>query len=160
MQKQSTFEFFQSHINEIKAVLYSTFIFLNMDVDIVKVLIYLMFIDTLSGVLKAFILQKRFEFMVLFFGICSKLLVLLIPMVVALVGKGISKTYDFTIVLDSILKVLVVSEGLSVITNFYVIKTKKEVKNFDAITMLLSAIRKLLLGIIKSTVKTIDDKKE
>lgn len=156
MQKNNLFEFIQNHINEVKALVYSTFIYLNLDVDVVKVLIWLMFIDTLSGIFKAFVLEKRFDFKILFFGICSKLLVLLIPMVVALVGKGISKDYDFTIVLDCILKVLVVSEGLSIITNFYVIKTKKEVKNFDAITMLLSAIRNLLLKIMKSTIKDID----
>lgn len=156
MQKNAFFEFIQNHINELKALVYSTFIYLNLDLDVVKVLIWLMFIDTLSGVFKAFVLEKRFDFKILFFGICSKLLVLLIPMVVALVGKGISKDYDFTIVLDSILKILVVSEGLSIITNFYVIKTKKEVKNFDAITMLLSGIRNLLLKIMKSTIKDID----
>ena len=156
MQKNAFFEFIQNHINELKALVYSTFIYLNLDLDVVKVLIWLMFIDTLSGIFKAFVLEKRFDFKILFFGICSKLLVLLIPMVVALVGKGISKDYDFTIVLDSILKILVVSEGLSIITNFYVIKTKKEVKNFDAITMLLSAIRNLLLKIMKSTIKDID----
>lgn len=156
MQKNTLFEFIQEHIDELKALLYSTFIYLNLDVDVVKILLWLMLIDTVSGILKAFILSKRFDFKVLFFGICSKLLVLLIPMVVALVGKGISKTYDFVIVLDCILKVLVVSEGLSTITNFYVIKTKKEVKNFDVITLLLSSIRNLLLRIIKSTVKEID----
>ena len=156
MQKNIFFEFIQDHINELKALIYSTFIYLNLDVDVVKVLIWLMFIDTLSGILKALILDKRFDFKVLFFGICSKLLVLLIPMVLALVGKGISKTYDFVIVLECILKILVVSEGLSIITNFYVIKTKKEVKNIDVITLLLSTIRNLLLKIIKSTVKEID----
>jgi toxin secretion/phage lysis holin len=156
MQKNSLFDFIYNHLNEFKALLYSTFIYLNLDLDIVKVLIWLMLIDTLSGILKAFILVKRFDFKVLFFGICSKLLVLLIPMVVALVGKGISKSYDFVIVLDCILKILVVSEGLSIITNFYVIKTKKEVKNLDIITLLLSAIRNLLLRIIKSTIKEID----
>lgn len=138
-------------------MLYSSFIFLNIDVDVVKVLIWLMLIDTVSGVLKSFILDKRFDFKVLLFGICSKLLVLLIPMVVALVGKGISKNYDFTGVLDCILKVLVVSEGLSVITNFYVIKTKREVKNYDVVTQLLSAIRKMLLKIINGTIKSINN---
>lgn len=157
MQKQNVFEFISEHLNELKAVLYSTFIFLNIDTDVVHILIYLMLIDTLSGVLKSFILGKGFDFKVLFFGICSKLLILLIPMVVALVGKGISKNYDFTIILNCILKILVVSEGLSTITNFYVIKTKKDVKNFDAITLLLSAIRNLLMKIITSTVKKIDD---
>ena len=147
---------FDSHINEIKTAIYSTFIFLNIDTDVVAVLCYLMFIDTFSGVLKAFVLNKRFDFKILFFGICSKLLILLIPMVIALVGKGISKTYDFTSVLDAILKILVVSEGLSIITNFYVVRTKKEVKNFDVVTLILSSIRKWMLSLIKSTIDKIE----
>ena len=133
--------FIDNHLNEIKTALYSCFIFLNIDTDVVQILCYLMLIDTLSGIVKSFSLNKTFEFKILFFGLCSKLLILLIPMVIALVGKGISKTYDFTSVLDAVLKVLVVSEGLSIITNFYVVKTGKKVKNIDIVTMLLSKIK-------------------
>jgi phage-related holin len=160
MQKDGFFNFINSHVNELKSVVYSVFIFLNIDADVVQILIWLMFIDTLSGILKAFVLDKAFSFKILLFGICSKLLILLIPMVVALVGKGIAKTYDFTGVLNCILKILVVSEGLSIITNFYVIKTKKEVKNFDAITLLLSAIRKMFYKIINSILKNINDEED
>lgn len=147
---------FFNHINEIKTAIYLAFVFLNIDTDVVKILTYLMLIDTISGVIKVFILKEIFDFKVLFFGGCSKLLVLLIPMTLALVGKGISKTYDFTLLLDSVLRILVVSEGLSIITNFYVIKTKKSVKNFDIISMLLSALRKGMLSIISQTLKTIE----
>ena len=145
-----------NHVNEIKTAIYSVFIFLNIDTDVVQVLCYLMFIDTFSGIIKSFILGKSFNFKILFFGICSKLLILLIPMVIALVGKGISKTYDFTSILDAVLKVLVVSEGLSIITNFYVVKTGKDVKNIDVITLLLSSIRKWMLKIIKTTIEKLE----
>jgi len=145
-----------NHINEIKTAIYSAFIFLNIDTDVVQVLCWLMFIDTFSGIIKSFVLGKSFDFKVLFFGICSKLLILLIPMVIALVGKGISKTYDFTSILDAVLKVLVVSEGLSIITNFYVVKTGKDIKNFDVVTLLLSSIRKWMLKIIKATIDKIE----
>jgi phage-related holin len=148
--------FLDNHLNEIKTALYSCFIFLNIDTDVVQILCYLMLIDTLSGIVKSVSLNVKFEFKVLFFGLCSKLLILLIPMVIALVGKGISKTYDFTPILDAVLKVLVVSEGLSVITNFYVVKTGKTVKNIDIVTLLLSQIRKWMQSFIESTIKKID----
>lgn len=144
-----------SHLNEIKTALYLAFIFLNIDTDVVKILTWLMLIDTLSGIVKSLIISKSFDFKLLFFGLCSKILVLLIPMTLALVAKGISKTYDFTPVLDAVLRVLVVSEGLSIITNFYIIKTKKEVKNFDIISLLLSALRKGMFAIINGTLKSI-----
>lgn len=145
-----------NHLNEIKTTLYLVFVFLNIDTDIVKILMLLMLIDTASGIVKSFIISENFSFKLLFFGVCSKVLVLLIPMTLALVGKGISKTYDFTPLLDSVLRILVVSEGLSIITNFYVIKTKKIIKNFDIISMLLSALRRGMLAIINQTLKTIE----
>ncbi len=76
-------------------------------------------------------------------------------MVVALVGKGISKTYDFTSILDCILRILVVSEGFSIITSFYVVKIKRDVKSVDVISLLLAAIRRMLMKIIDSTFKNI-----
>lgn len=149
-------EFAHNHLNELKTAVYLIFAFLNIDTDIVKILMYLMLIDTISGIMKSVAMKVMFDFKVLFFGLCSKLLILLIPMVVALVGKGISKTYDFSPILDVVLKILVVAEGLSVITNFYVIKTKKEVKNIDIVTMLLTAIRKTMLSIINGLLDKIN----
>lgn len=154
--KPLTIQIFDNHLNEIKTALYSCFIFLNIDTDVVQILCYLMLIDTLSGIVKSVSLNKRFEFKILFFGLCSKLLILLIPMVIALVGKGISKTYDFTPVLDAVLKVLVVSEGLSIITNFYVVKTGKTVKNIDIVTMLLTKIRSYMQRFAENLINKID----
>lgn len=144
------------HINELKTAIYLSFIYLNIDTDIVKILMLLMAFDTGSGVLKSWKLGKHFEFKVLFFGLCSKLVILLIPMVVALVSKGVSKSYDMSPVLDVVLKVLVVSEGLSTISNFYVFKTGKDVKNIDIVTMLLSALRKWMLRFIESIMKKLE----
>jgi len=152
-----------AHINEFKTAVYLSFAFLQIDTDVVKVLMLLMLIDTLSGILKSAAMNHKFDFKLLFFGLCSKLIVLLIPMVLALVGKGISKSYDFSPVLDAVLKVLVVAEGLSIISNFYVMKTKKEIQSVDIVTLLLSAIRKGMLAIINATLNKIEnpiDKKD
>lgn len=147
-----------THINEIKTAIYLSFAFLNIDTDVVKVLMLLMLIDTMSGIIKSLALGEKFNFKVLFFGLCSKLLILLIPMVLALVGKGISKSYDFSPVLDCVMKVLVVAEGLSIITNFYVMKTRKKItENIDIVTLLLTAIRKGMLSIINATLKKIEN---
>lgn len=144
------------HINELKTAIYLSFIYLNIDTDIVKILMLLMAFDTVSGIMKSWKLLKQFDFKVLFFGLCSKLIILLVPMVLALVSKGISKSYDMSPLLDVVLKVLVVSEGLSTISNFYVFKTGKDVKNIDILTMLLSALRKWMLRFIESIIKKIE----
>jgi phage-related holin len=148
--------FLTEHINELKTAIYLSFIYLNIDTDIVKILMLLMAFDTVSGIMKSWKLLKQFDFKVLFFGLCSKLIILLVPMVLALVSKGISKSYDMSPLLDVVLKVLVVSEGLSTISNFYVFKTGKDVKNIDILTMLLSALRKWMLRFIESIIKKIE----
>ena len=148
--------FLTEHINELKTAIYLSFIYLNIDTDIVKILMILMAVDTGTGVLKSWKLGKKFDFKVLFFGLCSKLVILLIPRVVALVSKGISKGYDMSPVLDVVLKVLVVSEGLSSISNLYVFKTGKDVKNIDVVTMLLSALRKWMLSFVESIMRKLE----
>lgn len=141
------YEVLCKYADQIKAVIYTAFVFLNIDVDIVKILIALMFLDTCFGIWKAIVLNNKVKFKTLYFGLTTKTLVLLIPMTLALVGKGL-KTYDFTPLVDITLKILVVSEGFSIFTSMYVIKIKKEVENVDLISMLLSSIRKGLLKLI------------
>jgi phage-related holin len=156
--KPENYEILYKYASEIKAVIYTTFVFLNIDVDIVKILMLLMLLDTIFGIWKAIVLSKKVRFKILYFGLTTKTLILLIPMTLALVGKGL-KTYDFTPLVDITLKILVVSEGFSVFTSMYVIKTKKEVENIDLISMLLSAIRKGLLNLIKVWLGKIENPK-
>jgi len=58
-----------NHLNEIKTTLYLVFVFLNIDTDIVKILTFLMLIDTISGIIKSFIISSDFSFKLLFFGL-------------------------------------------------------------------------------------------
>lgn len=141
--------------NEIKAGIYTSFIFLNISADIVHILMILMLFDTGFGIVKSLTMNERFSFKILWFGLISKILILLIPMTLALVGKGL-KIYDFTPLVDTVLRVLIVAEGFSIITSMYVIKTKKKVENIDIISMLLIAIRKGLLSVIKMCLKTVE----
>lgn len=148
----------EKYVNEIKAVVYSTFVFLNIDTDIVQILIYLMCLDTLFGFTKAIVMKENVSFGRMFYGFTTKILVLLIPMTLALVGKGL-KGYDFTPFVEIVLKVLVVSEGISIVTNMYVIKTKKAVKNVDFVSMLLNSIRKGLTNLLKRWLGEIENPK-
>lgn len=62
--------FLTEHINELKTAIYLSFIYLNIDTDIVKILMLLMAFDTVSGIMKSWKLLKQFYFKVLFFGLC------------------------------------------------------------------------------------------
>lgn len=88
----------------------------------------------------------------------SKLSLLLIPMILALIAKGLN--LDFSLFVIAAMNVLIVSEGISCITNILSIKTRKQIDNNDYVTLLLHSIRKLLTGFIQRLPGTIDEKKK
>jgi hypothetical protein len=53
---------------------------------------------------------------------------------------------------------LIVSDSISIISNIIAIKTKKEVENFDAMTLILKSIRDRLIQLFKKLLVTIDPK--
>ncbi|MFZ0599507.1 MAG: hypothetical protein WAM46_21140, partial [Flavobacterium sp.] len=59
-----------------------------------------------------------------------------------------------TIVMD----LLIVSDGISIISNIIAIKTKKQVENFDAMTLILKSVRDRLIQLFKRLLITIDPK--
>lgn len=156
--KTTIYDALLRYADQIKTMICTMFAFLNIDADIVKILMLLMFLDTVFGITKSIVLKKDVTKGILFLGLLVKMVILLIPMVLALVGKGLK--YDFTPIVDAVLRVLVASEGLSIFTSMYVIKTKKDVKNFDIITLLLSSIRKALFNLIKMWLGQIEQPNE
>ncbi|QZK90636.1 MULTISPECIES: phage holin family protein [Flavobacterium] len=144
------------YLNEIKLLLYGIFMYLEMDTGIVKVLFYLMVMDTFLGVIKTIVLNDQFSFKKLVLGFVSKLAVLLIPTALALMSKGLN--YNFKWFVTIVMDLLIVSDGISIISNIIAIKTKKEVENFDAMTLTLKAIRNGLIQLFKRLLVTIDPK--
>lgn len=125
---------------EIKLGLYFIFGVLSVDINIVKWLSILMVIDTVLGVAKAVYVHKlKFTFKKLLWGIVSKATILLIPMILALVALALG--FDFKWLVEIVLKILVVSEAISSITNILSIKERKNIENTDYISKLLHAIR-------------------
>jgi len=133
--------------NELKILIYSFFVYLEIDVELLKVLFCLMMIDTFLGVVKVIVLEKVFSFRKLILGLVSKIAVLVIPMSLALMGKGLN--YDFKWFITLVIDLLIVSDGISIFSNVIAIRTKKEVKNFDALTKLLKTIRYSLIKLFK-----------
>ncbi|GAA3773792.1 hypothetical protein GCM10022423_30580 [Flavobacterium ginsengiterrae] len=144
------------YLNELKLLLYLIFIYLEMDTGIVRVLFYLMVMDTFLGVTKTIVLNNLFSFKKLALGFVSKLAVLLIPTALALMSKGLN--YDFDWFVTIVMDLLIVSDGISIISNIIAIKTKKEVENFDAMTLILKSIRNRLIQLFKRLLITIDPK--
>lgn len=141
---------------EIKTAIYILFAFLNIDMDIVKILSILMISDTILGVIKVIYLKElKFTFKKLLWGIVSKSTILLVPMLLALVSLGLG--YDFKWIVDIVLKVLIVSEGISSVTNILSIKEGKNIENTDYISKLLHAVRNFLNNKIEEFIKKFED---
>ncbi|GGG28904.1 hypothetical protein GCM10011344_32170 [Dokdonia pacifica] len=142
--------------NELKILIYTFFVYIDIDVELLKVLFCLILIDTFLGIVKTFVLEEAFSFKKLILGLVSKIAVLLIPMSLALMGKGLN--YDFNWFVTLVMDLLIVSDGISIFSNVIAIRTKKEVKNFDALTKLLKTIRSSLIKLFKRFLDTIDEK--
>jgi phage-related holin len=115
-----------------------------------------MVIDTISGVLKTLKLDfKKFDFKKLLWGLISKLGILIVPLVVALLFKGIGQ--DFGLGVMMIVKILIVSEFISSIGNIYTVKTGVVVKDIDIFTMLFKFLRSSALKYVSRHTKIEDD---
>ena len=140
--------------NELKLLLYGLFVYLEIEIEMVKVLFFLMVIDTVLGVIKTLVLGHLFSFKKMALGFVSKLAVLLIPMALALMSKGLN--YDFKWFVTIVMDLLIVSDGISIFSNVIAIKTKQEVENFDAMTRVLKVIRNSLIKLFRKLLTTID----
>lgn len=143
--------------NTAKGLAYIGFIFLGIGVGVVKILFLLMMLDSILGSMKALRLGNKFSLKTLSWGIVIKLSILIIPVIIALMAKALS--FDFKYFVIAVMDIIIVSEGISCITNIISIKTKKEIKNTDFITMLLYAIKRALTGIIRRSMKVLEEEK-
>lgn len=136
------FEWLESLVEWLKGAMYAMCLYLGVKTGSVEILILLMGIDSLLGIIKALRLGRSFSFKVLGWGIISKFCVLIFPLTVALLGKGVDMDLGVTVVI--VMNLLIANEGISIITNILSIKTKKEIKNDDYVTIGLNAVRELL----------------
>jgi len=83
-------------------------------------------------------------------GVVSKLVILLIPFIIAMTGKGIG--VDFMVYVQWSLVILILSEAYSNAGNIQTYRTGKKVLEVDAVSLLLSKIRKIFYSIIKNNI--------
>ena len=145
-------------LNYVKTILYGVFIFLDIKIGTVKVLFYLMIIDSFLGIVKSLRLGNKFDCRVLIWGMVAKLSLLFIPFNIALIAKGLEFN-NFTMFVTITMNILIVNEGISVITNILSIKLKKTIENNDYITLLLHKVRDFLIKFINKMLGDIDEKK-
>jgi phage-related holin len=144
-------EWITTHWYYLKVYIFSLFAFLNINIDVVNVIMWLIIIDTISGLAKAVIVDKiQFTFKIFYIGIMSKFVLLLIPITLALMALGIG--YDFTWAVEVTLRLIILSEGISIVTNIISVREKKVYENRDYLSIILHWVRKKLISIFDSTI--------
>lgn len=139
--------------NELKSLIYGAILFLQIEIDVALILISLMCLDTLFGMIKATLIETlTFSWKALFKGLCVKLIILLIPMTVALVAKGLGMS-DFKILVGVVMKALVISEGSSIWNSFLSIKKGEEIKQTDLVAVLIERISSYFKSIFDKLTK-------
>jgi phage-related holin len=112
---------------------------------------WLMIIDTISGIIKAIAVDKiKFTFKIFYLGIMSKFVLLLIPITLALIALGLG--YDFTWAVEATLRLIILSEGISIVTNTISIREKKVYENRDYLSIILHWVRSQLIKLFDSTI--------
>lgn len=146
------------YYNEICAFIYGAIIYLQIDTEVAKILVYLIIIDMSMGTLKSIVIKSMtFKMNVLITGMIKKAFLLIIIMVLALLGRGLGFD-DFKMLLTILMKIMLVNETLSIFNSFRSIKDKKEYKSTDFISLIIDKVEKMLVYYMDKLMKIFDDK--
>ena len=126
------------HLGYIPAVIF------GLSTHSYAILALFILIDTFTGVLRAGLLHgwqevTSFKFTT---GLISKLLVVLIPMMIALAGKGVG--LDLTFLAQSSIGMLILAQFYSILGNIHAIKIRKDVREFDAVSWVITRIQEVV----------------
>ncbi len=128
--------------NWIYAPFVATMLYWGMDEEAVIGLSILIVIDMITGVWKTIALDKKPSSTRFVNGLISKLVLLIIPFVLAVASKSVH--LDLSIFLWVVINALILSEMYSILANIYTIRSKKETEEFDVMSIILRKTRKFI----------------
>jgi len=114
----------------------------GVDKEALLVFAILLAIDIVTGLGKAYRLGHKWKSVRLANGIISKCILILIPLVMALVAKGLH--LDISTLVFIVIDALILSEAYSIIENIYVFRSGKDIEEFDVLSLILKQIRNTL----------------
>ena len=124
------------YINEIKIFISGIAVAYKIDIDIVFALILLLFSDFFIGMLKnAMVDELNFSMNEAKKGFLKKSLVILIVFTAAIAAKGLN--LDFSLYVNSFMKLFIVNEFFSIVNNYRSIRSNKDIKTDDFIGIAL-----------------------
>ncbi len=124
------------YINEIKIFISGIAVAYKIDIDIAFALILLLFSDFFIGMLKnAMVDSLTFSMIEAKKGFLKKSLVILVVFTAAIAAKGLN--LDFSIYVNSFMKLFIVNEFFSIVNNYRSIRSNKDIKTDDFIGIAL-----------------------
>jgi hypothetical protein len=146
--------------NELKIATYAvvggTFAYFGIPQEAYWVLAALILLDTFTGAIRALIVDARsFTSAALRNGALAKLLLLLIPVLLALLSKAVPAPAD-SLVLSSVngtIAVIALSEAYSILSNIGNILGKNGGSEMDGISFIISKLLALIKSVLDSVSK-------
>lgn len=137
-------------------ILVPLFTYTGISHELVGILSVLITMDIFTAVVREYLLGNRLKSRMFWIGISAKMLLILIPFVVILVGKG--SGVDLLAFGKVTLSIFIVAEGYSIIGNIIQIRQKdKTIDEQDAITLVIKSIEsklKKIIGLLMEKEKT------
>ncbi len=129
------------------ALLVPLFTYIGVSKELVAILCVLIVLDIITAILREYVVGERIRSRMFWIGVTAKLLLILIPFVVILVGKGVG--IDLGSLGKVTLSIFIVAEGYSIIGNIIQIRAKdKSIDEQDAITAVIKGIESTLKKIL------------
>lgn len=128
----------------VKNLTYIAAAFLGLNPLSYYILGIFMILDTFTGVVRSGVIHgwRSVTSHAASIGVLSKCTVILVPLLLALAGKGIG--FDLSFIAKSALNILILAELYSILSNIQSIRVKQDVEEFDAVNYVLGWIRTLL----------------
>ncbi|MDR2099268.1 MAG: phage holin family protein [Campylobacteraceae bacterium] len=126
------------------SALSALFAFLGLNPVQFTILAALMCFDMVTGIAKAYRLERNgVSSYRLRIGVISKILYLCVPVILALTVRGINFEFGSWLISFSV-NALILAEAYSILGNIYTFKTQRKVKEIDAVSYILRAIKNQL----------------
>ena len=129
--------------NSIVILISSILAYLNIEKEPMMLLSILLVIDYFTGLHKAKTLGYSITSNKMKYGCISKMLLLLIPIVIAIGAKSVGTGFEYALLVG--INILIISEIYSIIGNIYSSRTKEELPEWDAVAIIGKKIRTFLI---------------
>ena len=106
------------------------------------ILAFIMFLDFLSALAKCYVMETPITSRKLKSGILSKVLMLLVPVVLALTASAIG--IDLVWFVTWVLNLLILGEAYSFLSNVHAVKYKKDLPEWNVLAMITHKLRNIV----------------